>query len=377
MLPVLQDLTQNMTNRTVGYQSRAMNADGQARTAYEVRAQLQQEAVLSSASINLFYHPWKRLLTEVYRRLSRRKYTAIEPGGREAVDFRRRCIKRGVPEEAIYRWRSVEPVRAIGFGSPGMRQLAIEETMAIFGSLDEAGRINLLRDRIAARFGQEVVDRYLPAPGTSLRPPMDDKMAVIENGMMSSGSPMPVSDGENHFIHASRHLQALEQMQEGIANGADPMAALQAMDLFLPHLAEHVQRLGNDLVRKDQVALMRQRLQQLGAARDRMADELKAAAEKQAMAQQAEQQRMIESEQARIAAMEQKLAESEQLSPKARQELMERQAKLQMEIERHQATLALKQAETSQKMALKDAETAAKVKMASRMAVPEITTPIE
>lgn len=377
VLPVLQDLTQNMSNRTVGYQSRAMNADGQARTAYEVRAQLQQEAILSAASINLFYHPWKRLLTEVYRRLSRRKYTAIEPGGREAVDFRRRCIKRGVPEEAIYRWKTVEPVRAIGFGSPGMRQLAIEETMAIFGSLDEAGRINLLRDRIAARFGQEVVDRYLPAPGTSLRPPMDDKMAVIENGMMSSGSPMPVSDGENHFIHASRHLQALEQMQEGIANGADPMAALQAMDLFLPHLAEHVQRLGSDLVRKDQVALMRQRLQQLGASRDRMADELKAAAEKQAMAQQAEQQRMIEAEQARIAAMEQKLAESEQLSPKARQELMERQAKLQMDIERHQATLALKQAETSQKMALKDAETAAKVKMASRMAVPEITTATE
>jgi hypothetical protein len=201
---------------------------------------------------------------------------------------------------------------------------------------------------------------------------MDDKMAVIENGMMSNGSPMPVSDGENHFIHASRHLQALEQMQEGIANGASPEAALRAMDLFLPHLAEHVQRLGSDLVRKDQVALMRQRLQQLGASRDRLAAELQAAAEKQAMAQQAEQQRMIESEQARIAAMEQKLAESEQLSPKVRQELMERQAKLQMEIERHQATLALKQAETSQKMALKDAETAAKVKMASRLAVPEI-----
>lgn len=372
VMPVLNDLTMNMQNRTMGFQSRAVSPDGQARTAYEVKAQLQQEAVLSASSINLFYHPWKRLLREVYRRLSARDYSADLPGGRQAVEFRRRCMARNVPAEAIHRFSSVDPVRAIGFGSPGMRQTAIDETMTIFGALDEAGRINLLRDRIAARFGQEVVDRYLPPPNTALRPPIDDKIALLENSNLSTGSAIPVSAGENHFIHASRHLSAMDAIEQGVSQGADPAKALVALQTMLPHLAQHIEALGSDQVRADQVALMRQRLQQLGASAQRLQDELQAQAENEAKAQQAEQQRAMEAEQARIAEMEKQLAESSAASPKLQQELAERQAKLAMDIERHKVDMATRQAKATQELMLKDAKTAAEVRSAAQKPIQPI-----
>jgi hypothetical protein len=257
-------------------------------------------------------------------------------------------------------------------GSPGLRQLAVDETMQVFGALDEAGRINLLRDRIAARFGQEVVDRYLPKPSTTLRPPIDDKVAVLENATMSTGSPIPVTPGENHFIHAGRHLQALEQLQEGLANGADPQLALTALNIFLPHLADHLKSLGPDEVRKDQVALMRQRLQQMAASRDRLESELVAAQKKRQEAEQAELGRAMQAEQARISRMEEELATAKMLSPEAQQKLLQEQARFDMEVQRHNAKLALQQAETIQKLKIKDAETAAKIQNAARVPVPEI-----
>lgn len=373
IIPVINDMAMQMSNNTGAYQTRANTGDSnQARTAYEVKAQLQKEAVLSNASINLFYHPWKRILTEVFRRLTRRDYNAREPGGKEAVEFRKRLLKRGVPEEAIHRVINVEPVRAIGYGSPAMRMAAIDETMSIFGSLDEMGRINLLRDRVAARFGQEVVDRYIPAPQTTLRPPLDFKIAVLENATMSSGSPIPVSPGENHFIHASTHLNAVDQLDRAVAEGAsNPMEALSAFQMFLPHLGEHLAQLGSDLVRKDQVALMRQRHQQLTASAQRLADELQAMQENQQKAQQAEAERQQTALMAEYQAMQKKLAESEQLSPEAQQRLMERRAELQMKIEKHQADLQMKDAQTAQKLALEDAKAAAKIRATTAASIPQ------
>jgi hypothetical protein len=363
VMPVLNDITMNMQNRTLGFQSRAITPDGQERTAYEVRAQLQQDAVLTASSINLFYHPWKRLLTEVYRRLSASDYSALRSGGQQAVEFRKRCMARDVPEAALSKFTAVEPVRAIGFGSPGMRQAAIDETMAIFGSLDEAGRVNLLRDRIAARFGQEVVDRYLPKPGTSTRPPIDDKIALLENASMTAGTALPVSPGENHFIHASRHLTALDAMEEALTQGAaDPQRVLVAYQIVLPHLGQHLEALAPDVTRKDEIALMRQRFQQLNAAAGRLADELQAAQEQQAKAAEAEQARAMQAEQARVNQMQQELAEAKMLSPKAMAELEERRAKLAMKSEEHRFNLEAKQAKAMQELALADAKTAADIR---------------
>jgi hypothetical protein len=363
IIPVINDMAMQMQNNTGAYQTRVAGSDNQARTAYEVRAQLQKEAILSSASINLFYHPWKRLLNETYRRLARRGYSANEPGGREAVEFRKRCLKRGVPEEAIYRVRSVEPVRAIGYGSPQMRMAAVDETMQIFGSLDEMGRINLLRDRIAARFGQEVVDRYLPSPNTALRPPIDAKIAILENATLVEGNSIPVSPGENHFLHAQAHLQAADGLEKATVEGRNnPQEALLAMQMILPHLAQHLAALGSDLVRKDEIAMMRQRHQQLAASAQRIEDELRAQMENAQKAQQAEAERQQTAMMAEFQDMQQKIAEMQQLSPEAQQKLLERRAELEMRMQKHEIDMKIKADAAQQKLMTQDAVSAAKIK---------------
>jgi len=371
MMPVLADMTQTLQNNTIGFQSRAVTPEGQARTAYEVRAQLQQEATLSSASINLFYHPWKRLLWEVYRRLSRRDASVLEPGGKEAVNFKKRCMARGVPAEALYNVTQVDPVRAVGNGSPAMRSMVLNQMMSMYGALDQEGQAHLLRDNIAALVGQEAVGRYAAPIGQPLRPPIDDKIAILENATMSHGTAVPVSPGEDDFIHASRHLQALEELNQTLGQGqADPQASLMAMEAFLPHTSQHVQRLGQDKLRSQAVGLMRQKLQQLGATAKRLQDQLQAQQINAQKAQQAQAQRNAEQQQAQIRMLQQKAAEADAMSPKLRQQILESQAKMQMEAQRHQQEMAMNQAEMSQKLALKDAEMAAKIKAAGMPSVP-------
>jgi hypothetical protein len=361
--PVVQDMAAQMANNSGAYQTNVTNADQKSRTAFEVRSQLQKEAVLSSSSINLFYRPWKRLLGEVFKRLSRRSYSAKEPGGKEALAFRLRCLKRGVPSEAIYRVVQVEPVRAIGYGSPQMRMAAIDETMSIIGSFDEAGQNNLIRDRVAARFGAEAVDRYVPQTKADLRPPLDYKIAVLENASMVEGNTIPVAPGENHFVHAGVHLQALDGLDEATALGRNnPNEALLALRQLLPHTAQHVGALAGDLVHKDQVALMRQRVQQIGASAKRLEDTLVAQAQDEQKAQQAEAQRQQTAHQAEYDAMKKKLAETQQLTPEAQQKLQERRAEMQMKIEKHQIDLGVKDAIARQKLAIEDAKGAAKLR---------------
>ena len=371
MMPVLADLTQTLQNNTVGFQSRASNSDGQARTAFEVRAQLQQEAILSSASVNLFYHPWKRLLGEVFRRLTRRDYSALEPGGKEAIDFKKRCMARGVPAEALYHITQVDPVRAVGNGSSQMRMVAMQQLMGLFGALDQEGQAHLLRDNVASLVGQEAVDRYVRPPNQPLRPPIDDKIAVLENATMSHGTTIPVSMGEDDFIHASRHLQALDELDQALSQGqSDPQQALIAMQAFLPHTAQHVQRLGQDKLRGEKVALMRQRLQQLEASAKRVHDQLQAQQINAQKAQQAEAQRQQEAQQAHYAQLQQQAAQASTIDPKTQQFLQEQQAKMQMEAARTQQELAHNQEKHAQSLALKDAETAAKIQSLSKPAVP-------
>ena len=49
IIPVISDMAMQMQNNAGAYQTRAAGVDGQSRTAYEVRSQLQKEATLSSA----------------------------------------------------------------------------------------------------------------------------------------------------------------------------------------------------------------------------------------------------------------------------------------------------------------------------------------
>lgn len=244
---------------------------------------------------------------------------------------------------------SVRPVRAIGAGSEAARLLATDELMQLMPGFDEFGRKAAQRDRVAARFGYDLADRYAPSPDAEARPVIDVKIAELENGDMRSGNQVQVLPNENHLEHAKVHLNALGQTAQAVDQGQVPVE--QVIDFLVNlygHTTLHVEEVSKDTTIPEAGASLRQSLQQFGEIvnngvkqvqkmREQQASQSAPGAEANAAAQQAE------------------------YADKLQQKLQEHQAKLQMMQETHQMRLNLRLAEVRQKLALRDAEVANKI----------------
>jgi hypothetical protein len=207
--------------------------------------------------MNLFYTPWQKFLKEVFRRMMNKNYGEYESGHQEVKQFHERLKTRKIDVKSLKPdLLDVEPVRAVGYGSPAQRLQAFNEFLQISGGFDEVGRQNLLRDRVAARVGYSNVDRYVPPPNSQkLRPTLDAKMANLENSAMSNGKPIPVSPddlhGEHcrvHFSDVAQSLQMIEQNQQ-----VDEMETLRYFSAQLPHCGAHLQFLAKDKSKEREV----------------------------------------------------------------------------------------------------------------------------
>jgi len=356
VIPAMSLLQQQMMNNTGGYDARAVTPDGQARTATEIQAQLHREAALSSSAVDIFYMHWGAFLNEIFRRAKRKDYGADEPGGREIADFRIYCTQRGVPADALENVDYVDAMRAVGMGSAAQRQLAHDDAAQFAAALDERGRENLLRDRLADRFGYDLVDRYRPRSTAQLRPVMDEKIAIMESALMQKGTPIPVSPGENHFVHAKVHIGDLLQVIQALGDQQmDPPTAFGILQIEIPHTGQHIAALTGDVIRADEVAAMRQSFQQISAMATRLGDSLQAAAQQQAQAQAAEQQRQQEAQAARVRELENIAAAHSAASSDPSQLTPEMQATIEYTRARAQALLA----DTASKIRVREATTSA------------------
>lgn len=252
VLPIIQEMSLTMRNNTGDFLSRSTDETNE-KTKFEVQSTLMKESVLPTSSMDLFYQPWGRHLNEVWRRTTNSELQSGDPGGREIFDFRARCIARQVPEEVLMKTKRVMPVRAIGYGSPSNRLLALDEFMQYFGSLDPMGQNNLLRDRFALRVGYGQVDRYVPKLEEGARAPQDIEIAELQNAAMSSGKEVSVRPNDVHLIHINSHIPDLsidlEKLESG--EGAEPL--LQVAQIKLQHLLGHMQFLRPDKLNKADV----------------------------------------------------------------------------------------------------------------------------
>ena len=350
-MPFLQDLSTQMQSKTAGYDSSSAVSDTRDKTKLEVQSILSSQARLSVASLNLFYEPWSRVLKEMVRRFVRGGYMSDEPGGREVKDFYNRCALRGIPVEAILAVdiNSVRPVRAIGAGSEAARLLATNELMELMPGFDEYGRKAAQRDRVAARFGYDLADRYTPAPDAEARPVIYIKIAELENGDMRSGNQIQVLPNENHLEHAKVHLAALGQTVQIVEAGQAPIE--QVIDFLVNlygHVTTHVEEVSRDSTIPEAGAALRKSLQQFGEIVNNGVKQVQ---------KLREQQESQSAPGAEMAAAEQQSKYADTLQ----QKLQEHQAKLQMMQETHQMRLNLRLAEVQQKLALRDAEVASKI----------------
>jgi hypothetical protein len=346
-IPVLQDMSQQLRERAGAYRSVSANPDSRERTKFEVQAQLQGDARLTTGAMNLFYEPWSRLLRGAFRRATRSDYLAEERGGEAVATFKKFCTSRGVPLDVLHnKVTEVRAVRSIGAGSDQLRLVAMDEFMGMMSQFDEQGKQSLLRDRVAARIGYDHVDRYVPKLPDS-RPVIDTKIAEFENAAMSQGRTMSIQPNENHFVHATVHIQDFAQMAQAVKQQqADPQQAAQYFQLIMPHATQHLQFVAQDASRKQEYGQLKQLFQQSSEIAEQTVEKVAA-------------------EQARAAQVPQG-AQAGGASPDETQAKMQtHQAELQMETERHQQKMALQQAEAQQKLALRDAETAQRIQQAN------------
>jgi hypothetical protein len=302
--------------------------------------------------------PWGKLLKEQFRRLSRLDWKVGEPGSEAALAFHKRLKERGVPKEALKLVYDVTPQKAVGYGSASARLLAYNEFMQMLPMLDETGRANVIRDRIAVRVGYDHVDRYAPAKNAAPRLPIDAKIAELENDSMQSGRSVTVQPNENHAVHlqihamdAVRFLQALEQ------NAVPPMDAFKYLSLQTPHMSMHLQVIKGDKTREVQYGQYKVILNKMNQAVQALGNQIsKAQRDQQEAMMKAQQQQAEQAMQMQI----------DDVRMKAQSEYAIKLAKVQADAQIDQSAsvsrLRIKEEEAKQRMALRDAQTAQKLR---------------
>lgn len=264
-LEVVRELGGLVNSNTPTYRSNSVNAGGE-KTKYEVMASQELDSALSVTAVNMFYRAWAKLVKEMFRR-------TVAIGGSskdfpEVKEFFSRCNERGVPAEVIKKVRCVTPMKAIGSGSVSARMVAFDEAMQLIGSFDEAGRRNVVRDRIAARMGRETADRYLPR-AENPRPVIDVKIAELENAALRAGNPVEVLEGEDHFTHCESHFEAILEAeavweklrQESNLDFEQLVPELEFVTRALDHVGQHIPLTGFDKRREADHAAFRKAYQ--------------------------------------------------------------------------------------------------------------------
>jgi hypothetical protein len=160
-------------------------------------------------------------------------------------------------------------MRAIGNGSAQLRLLALDELTHMMGSLDETGRNLATRDRIAARFGRDMADRYKPK---QQRIAPDQKVAELENGVMFN-MVVTAEPDENHVVHLGVHVPLLVQIvQQAVGvREQNPEADFRPLGPQIDyasrlhdHAAQHIQMLAADDTRVNEAKQFSAVLEQTG-----------------------------------------------------------------------------------------------------------------
>lgn len=340
MVPLIQDMTFSLNDDgKPNVNSGQPTPNGLEKTRAQVIKESAQESQLPTASLNLFYQPWRRHLNEVWRRVKNKELKASDPGGQMVFAFRKRCKLRGVPDEAMFDPESwIEPYRAIGYGSPANRQLTLERFMQYYGSLDPVGQNNLLRDMFAQGTSYSMVDRYVPAMDANGRQPVDSEIAELQNAAMSAGKPCQVRPNDAHIIHMQTHLPDLESDLDALESGQGDPNLLQVAQLKTQHCASHMQILKPDALTKGVVSEITRRF-------NNDYERTMAAVDHAARQQQKEQERQAAEQQ------------------KAQEEAGQRQQELELNAREHQQSMEHAQQAHEQKMLHRQQEADQKQKL--------------
>ncbi len=180
-----------------------------------------------------------------------------------AQEFMDRCLKKGVPKEALTE-KAIGEIRektSTGSGSAAIRLHAITTYMQSPAYLNapEDKQIALERSFTATLFGHVNVDDYARSvKDASLPPNTDVSFAVSENNGLVQGGKAQIAQGQNDVEHAQTHANEAASLMQAVQQGQmEPQAALTGLQALLDHEGAHLQRLQRNPAQKqvfDQLA---------------------------------------------------------------------------------------------------------------------------
>lgn len=352
-------LDEVVSNNTGIFRQRQEKYTGNPRTAEEVKLQYQSQAVLSNSMVTRFYSGLDRVYAEIYRRASNPNLSDKDPNQaiKMALEFQRRCIKRGVPQKAIVDVDSVEAYRNAGNGSIIMRQQNIAATMEFYPMLPEDGKQNFLGYALASINGQSMAELFNPRRSKAKLPDDQMAMAMLENAAVKVGAPVQWTPSQNNVIHAQTHLQAGAEAANSLQQGGDPHEVAAFIEGIGQHIAIHLQELEKNVNRKQEYELLNGQFEQLGKIHDQIikrVKEMDGQQQEQQAAQQKAQAMTNGTDPNVIIKAAQAHVDSTLKVQKTNQDLANRAQKQQQKTVQVRQNMALKDAATSADIARKN-----------------------
>ena len=284
-----------LNNNTNVFKKQAEDPNAPERTLGEVQIQAMNTAKLDKNQISIHYLHLDGFHKEIYRRLSNSTYPKEAGGYAEAKKFQDDCVKRGVPLKVLQE-ATVSATRAIGYGSATMREIVTNQLMALAPGMDEIGRRNVLRDKVAALVGYDTVDRYVPEAGRDQIPTSEHSLAVLENNDIMEGAQVLVGVDQPHTIHLLVHMPLIGNIAQAYMEKPESINLAKAVPAFgigLQHCRAHLQALAQDPTRKGEVEKIGKQLDPLEKVFASMQKALEFQ-QKQQQQQQAEQQQQVQ-----------------------------------------------------------------------------------
>jgi hypothetical protein len=283
-MAVNADLENVLQGNLSQYRQSLNKPSGNPRTATEVQAIVAQQSAIGKTQLSRYYNQLDSFFEERYNRASNPNLNPITKSDKDAIEFQRRCKERGVPVQAMIDIDYVEATRTVGQGSQFAKQQLLGTLLGLSGSLPEGGKVNLLKDYIAAQVGQQMVDRYLPTQMQSARVQDQAALAVLEHSSLRQGNMPIVTDTQSHIIHIDTHLAAANEAAASLQQGGNPQEIVLFLQGIGQHVQDHLQRLSTDPSRRPQVEAYTQQLQMLSQTIEQLGQLIQEQA--QAMAQQ-------------------------------------------------------------------------------------------
>jgi hypothetical protein len=272
---------QNVLQSNTGSYRQRVAEESQEPTLGQAQINQQIQATLSKGATNRYCNNFNKFHNETLRRMMEPSQDKSVPGGAQAVEFLTRCVMRGIPPDLL-RFRNIQKivtVRAIGYGSPQMRDMATRELVNLVPMMDEIGRNHALRARATALpgIGQDNVDEFFPPIEKAGVPNAHTAQAVTENNALRTlGGQAIVTPEQNHAIHFDTHFQDAQQHLQD--QNADPSQQLIHLEQTGGHLARHLKMISGDPSRKQEVGQKQKQLDALAKTTDQLHQQVQDAA---------------------------------------------------------------------------------------------------